>query len=226
MSLSFAARWFVVVTLLLTVRLFADTAKFSEKYADKALTMKEDGETFCEQIATGSYTFSGVFFVAEPLAAADFDAETEVTIQIGNVEHTVYLGDDPKYVDGAAKATIVLYTEQCKETKDDFVCKDLKYVTIKIAFTAKGVKISVAGKTGTDKYFTELDSSPLAEGFAFENSPFGADMDVFIGIGGNELFAMMNVAGVSKVKMGHNKCGDDTELATVSVKGTALNIEE
>jgi hypothetical protein len=125
------------------------SASFSESYADKLISYKDEGETYYEQVSSGRFTTRGKATLEEPLDPSYLDEETPFSIQIGDWSYEGFLGDDPKFTSRKKSASIKLDTG----------------AILKIAFTTKSITWSVSGKTGYD-FNGEYETSPLASSYA------------------------------------------------------------
>jgi hypothetical protein len=231
-------RALLMVMVIGAMRLTADDAKFSEKYADKLKTerFREDGETFVEYwvYPTGSFSFSGTFFVENTPLPADFDEDTPIAISVGNYFAEGTLGGemgDPKYVAGKSSATLT-------DKREGWDANDkMKMVTVgkvSIKFTKKGIKVTVAMKTGMDpKYFVDFADSPLAGDMAGEIGEFGpVELPIMVQLGDNVFEGTLQVDGKGACKTVTKKVFDETEefelcsVAAKSQKGSLAEAEE
>jgi len=226
------ARALMVLSIFLGLPVLADTATFSEKYADKLFTerYKEGPDTWTEYwtYPTGSFSFSGNFFIAESPAAVDFNEDSAVAIQIGSWFYEGTLGDDDKYVAGKSSASFALVTEGWDKNDNE---KLVKVGKVSIKFTKKGIKITVSAKTGGDpKYDAELAESPIASEFQGEIGLLNAvDLPIMIMIGEREFQGMLVLNGKGSCKIVTKKIDgfpEEYELCTVTLKGKSTNLDE
>lgn len=133
----------------LSSSILAQSASFSETYADKLVSYTEDGDRYYETVTTGRFTTRGKATFAEPLDLAGLDETTPLFIQIGDWRIDGFLGDDPKFTAGKKSATF----------------RSATGAVIRVAFTAKSATWSVSARTGSDARGTYEDS-PKAYAYA------------------------------------------------------------
>lgn len=208
----------------------ADSVTFTETYADKVVSSREDGETFYDVIPTGSFTAKAT------LAFDDGDIDivptvnTPVVITVGNWAYEGTLGDDERYTDGKSSATILLTHEECKNAD----CDDTKEVThgkITIKASSRGVAVTVTAKTGSTPKDDELEESPAAANFAGETLTIvaadGATLPVSIDIGNGAFhregfLALTGKVATKTVRKGSGEDAEEFETTTASLKGKLI----
>jgi len=174
---------------------WAQSASFSETYADRLVSYTEEGERYYETFTTGRFTTRGKAIFAEPLDVAGLDENTPLYTQIGEWRIDGVLGDDPKFTAGKKSATF----------------KSASGATIRVAFTGKSATWSVSARTGADARGTYEDS-PKAYAYAGSGETFsiaksdGESVVCNVGLGAEHLLSG-NLPMAGRVKSTVKKVG-------------------
>lgn len=125
----------------------------AETYADRIVTVKDDGFASSSQIPTGTFAARGraTFAAAEPLEFSD-NAETRLTVNVGAWSFAARLGDSPGYAPGKKSVRFAIAGG-----------------AVTFAWTMRSGSLSaftwsVTAKTGTTPAGQELQTSPFAAG--------------------------------------------------------------
>jgi len=133
----------------LSAEALAQSASFSETYADRLVSYSEGGEKTYETVTTGRFTTRGRALFGEELDLTSLDESTPVSVTAGNWKYEGTLGDDPKFTAGKKSASVKLSSG----------------ATLRIAFTKKSATWTVSGRTGSNGSDT-FESSPKAADYA------------------------------------------------------------
>ncbi|MCX7045594.1 MAG: hypothetical protein NTX50_08950 [Candidatus Sumerlaeota bacterium] len=197
---------------------FADkfSLTYAEQVGDKLIGAKDPdtGEVSYDTATKGSFTAVATYAWAKVDGEDQFDfraltADTVFAFSIGNFTHEGALSDDPKYVDGAKSATIII-----KEDPSDPKSKNA--IKIKISGGKNKLQIIVTGRypqtVVADDY---LGRTKPVEAIIFMSFNI-SDADI-----ANDVLITVRPRVVTKI-IGKGDDQQEFELQSVSLKGRSL----
>ena len=189
--------------------LVADSLSISERSGAKVVCVREEGETFCDTVATGSFKARGTKNWEGVVDITNIDENTDISVAVGNLSFDFALREDPTYVPGKRSATFV--TGHLNEN-DKFI----KDMVVKVHWNAKQVSISIATKVSDEQ------GTVLADNYSGEDGAFVDSQEFGISFAGLFLTVPVNITGQTTHKIvtkGRGDNAEEFEITTVSLTG-------
>ena len=189
----------------------ADSFVVTERAGAKVACFRDEGEIFCDVAPLGNFKVVASMNWKDLVDISTIDGDTTFTLSIGNLNVSVPLSEDPKYVAGKKSAVFVFghYNDNDKLIVDSRVA---------LRWNAKGFTATVTGRINFEQ------GSILAEQYTEEDGAFTDTRDLSVSFAGFSLENLpLNITGNTAHKTvfrGQGENREEFEITTVTLKGT------
>jgi hypothetical protein len=212
--------FFVILTVfLIATSAFGasgNTFKFSDSLQDKVLCLEDYG--YCDVFPSGKFQINVKINFEDGNVIDQFNSDTCLGIDVGDIFLFSCLGDDPRYQNGTTRANIV-YSDE-----DFWTGENAPYLWVKLKWNAKKLTAKIKGITGLTVQYPILaddymwgDVGPVQDDSVVANVTLDDGHTTFID---NTFDLYVN----GNVKMKTKRKGEDTfDCYSVKLKGQGYN---